>query len=116
MKKITKPKFIVDLTKAETYQDVLIEFAIAKTKAGVPITEDELNAIIKGSCDTMVDQLFRSNNAVLMEETGRIIPLTLRTLRKNDVEKQEIPAPTTEEVKEKKPGFFKRIWNKIAGK
>lgn len=42
-KKVTKkPKFIVDLTKAETCEDIKFEFIKAKATNGVAITEDEI--------------------------------------------------------------------------
>ncbi len=40
--KKTKPAFVVDLTNAETAEDVKIAFIEAKVKAGVPINMQEL--------------------------------------------------------------------------
>lgn len=42
-KKVTsKPKFIVDLTKVETCEDIKFEFIKAKATQGVAITEDDI--------------------------------------------------------------------------
>lgn len=45
-KSIFKPAYIVDITKCEDVQDTLIAFGNAKQKAGYPITDEELDAII----------------------------------------------------------------------
>jgi len=45
-KKVTKPSYIVDITKCEDGHDVLLAFAEAKQKAGFPITDEELNAMV----------------------------------------------------------------------
>jgi hypothetical protein len=45
-KKNNKPTIIVDLTQAETCEDVRFEFTRAKAKAGVPLTEGEINQVV----------------------------------------------------------------------
>ena len=41
-KKVFKPEFVVDLTDCTTANEVAIAFILAKTKAGVAITDEEL--------------------------------------------------------------------------
>lgn len=41
-KTVVKPKFIVDLTKAETCEDIKFEFIKAKATQGVAITEEDI--------------------------------------------------------------------------
>ena len=41
-KTVKKPAFIVDLTKAETIEDIKFEFIRAKAKAGVKLDDDEI--------------------------------------------------------------------------
>ena len=41
-KTVIKPKFIVDLTKAETCEDIKFEFIKAKATQGVAITEEDI--------------------------------------------------------------------------
>lgn len=45
-KKTFKPTYTVDITNCEDPFDVLVQFGLAKQNAGLPITDDELNAII----------------------------------------------------------------------
>lgn len=41
-KTVIKPKFIVDLTKAETCEDIKFEFIKAKATQGVAVTEEDI--------------------------------------------------------------------------
>lgn len=41
-----KPAYIVDITSCETAHDVLYKFAEAKQKAGLALTDTELDAIV----------------------------------------------------------------------
>ena len=45
-KKQTKPKYTVDLRGIETFNDIDVAFGLAKHKAGLPISNDELEAIV----------------------------------------------------------------------
>ena len=47
IKKRVKPAFVVDLTDCVDGFDVLYKFAITKHEAGLPITDDELDAIVQ---------------------------------------------------------------------
>lgn len=57
-KKISKkPTFVVDLTKAETPEDVKFEFVKAKTLAGVKITNAEFKYIMQYAIDCAIDAI-----------------------------------------------------------
>ena len=45
-KNIKKPVIIVDLTNIETTDDIRFEFTRAKAKAGVPLTDLEINQVV----------------------------------------------------------------------
>lgn len=45
-KNIRKPVIIVDLTNIETCDDICFEFTRAKAKAGVPLTDQEINQVV----------------------------------------------------------------------
>lgn len=58
-KKVTKkkPTFIVDLTKAETPEDVKFEFIRAKATSGVKVTEDEIKFLVMAGATLMMDMI-----------------------------------------------------------
>ena len=45
-KNIKKPVIIVDLTNIESCDDIRFEFTRAKAKAGVPLTDQEINQVV----------------------------------------------------------------------
>jgi hypothetical protein len=49
VKKIIKPAYIVDAINCESPFDLLVAFGEAKQNAGLPITKDELEAIIEAN-------------------------------------------------------------------
>jgi hypothetical protein len=44
--KNTKPSYTVDLTKVKTLEDIDVAFGLAKQKAGLAISDEELSAIV----------------------------------------------------------------------
>lgn len=98
-----KPEYFVDLTDVKTPNDVYVEFALAKQKAGKPITDDELETII-----------------------GYAIYRTLNTVRKvvSELPYKEINIEGDEKlvldakgnISVKKPNIFRRFWNWITRK
>lgn len=101
-KKSTKPTCIVDLTNVETLTDVFAAFGIAKQKAGIPITEDELGAIIDKTID--------------LTEQAISEKIALNT-KKVKIEKDEkIIFDANGNYTIKKPNIFKRFWNWITKK
>lgn len=53
-KPVVKPAFVVDATNCFDGYDLLLAFAYAKQKAGLPITDDELDAIVDDNSVTIV--------------------------------------------------------------
>ena len=52
-----KPTYIVDLTNCETLQDAEFAFACTKFEAGVPLSENNLDAIIDKTVEVVTSQL-----------------------------------------------------------
>lgn len=55
IKTAEKPAYIVDATNCENAQDLLFEFAIAKHNANIPLTDEELSAIVGYSIDMYIE-------------------------------------------------------------
>lgn len=118
MKKITKNvapkksttkktnKNVVDLTMCQDMTDVFAAFGRAKAEKGLPINEVELEAIATNYVDAVISSLFTWNNTLMMDNDGNYTKLNLTVYN---------PEPVTKKA-EKKPGFFKRIWNWITRK
>ena len=53
-KKTFEPAYTVDITNCEDPFDILVQFGLAKQKAGFPITDDELSAIIDDNSTLVV--------------------------------------------------------------
>ena len=56
-KTVVKPKFIVDLTKAETCDDIKFEFIKAKATQGVAITEDDILFLVMLGANIAVEYI-----------------------------------------------------------
>ena len=56
-KAVKKPTFVVDISNANTVNDTVLAFAYAKQDAGLPITNDELVAIVIDAIDTFKDDI-----------------------------------------------------------
>ena len=101
-KKKFEPKFTVDLTNVQEPRDIYAKFGLAKHNAGLPMTDDELEAIIDKVADYTRDLLYYK---MLLN----FIPVKI-----HDDEKITIDAKGNVEVK--KPNIFKRFWNWIRRK
>ena len=53
--KKTKYSYVVDITDCNTVNDVEVAFAIAKQKAGIPLSDSNLDAIINHTVEQVVD-------------------------------------------------------------
>lgn len=53
-KSAVKPAYTVDITKCEDAYDMLVAFGETKQKAGYPITDEELDAIIDNNSYTVI--------------------------------------------------------------
>lgn len=107
--KASTPKFTlnIDMTKCETLNDLLAEFAYTKLDNNIDINVNEVCAIVKDIIDDAIDdslkELFAGHNALVVED-GVITPFDAIKV----------------EVKKKKQNFFirliKRFWNWIRRK
>lgn len=94
-KKIIKPEYIVDLTKAEDGGDVLYAFTVAKVIAGKAITEDEFEyALIRTKEKVFNEAIDAIDNALFMFVKSEHIC----------------------ECKPKKKPWYKRMWGRLFGK
>lgn len=100
-KRTKKPEFILDLTTAENSTDVFAAFGMAKTKAGKPMEEIELQSLIENHLDALLTSMFTWNNTVMLDSNGRYIKMNLNIIKQEEPKKEE-----------KKPGFFKRLFSK----
>ena len=102
-KKVTKPAFIVDLTNVTTPSELYAAFGLAKQDAKLPITDDELMAIINVAVNTTIEVLLNEFNE----------------LPHNDIEIKNGEKLVFDEkgnFKVKKPNIFRRFWNWITRK
>ena len=101
-KKDLKPKFTVDLTKAECANDVFAQFAVAKQEAGLPMTDNEFNAVVLASSMMAVEALGEAINKVSKEIE----------IKNGD----KLVFDSKGNFKVKKPNIFRRFWNWITRK
>ena len=98
-----KPEYFVDLTDVKTPNDVYVEFALAKQKAGKPLTDAELNTIVGY-------KIYKTVSAV----KEAISELPYKEVNIEGDEKLVLDAKGNISVK--KPNIFRRFWNWITRK
>ena len=99
-KKNNKPTIIVDLTQAETCEDVRFEFTRAKAKAGVPLTDAEINSVVAYGANialNTIDQFCEQFQTVSVE------------IKDKKQIKKAIKA--IESIIEPKTPWYKKVWN-----
>lgn len=94
MKKKFKPVYTVDVTNCTDERGIIVAFVEAKVKAGLPITEEELNAVI---FDYSTDAAEYTTYLLTS-----MIPIKIEYKNTSKVDK--------------KPNVFKRFWNWITRK
>ena len=100
-KKNNKPMIIVDLTKVETCEDIRFEFTRAKAKAGVPLTDQEINQVVAYGAHLALDVIdqfcdqFSAQSVVLKDK--KQIKKAIKMIEKM--------------LKPKKEPWYKRFWN-----
>ena len=99
-KNIKKPMIIVDLTQVETCDDIRFEFTRAKAKAGAPLTDEEINQVVRYGAhlaleviDQFCDQ-FSAQTVVLKDKNQ--IKKAIKAIEKL--------------IKPKKEPWYKRFW------
>ena len=102
MKKTVKPTFIVDLTKAETCEDIKFEFIRAKAKAGVKLDDEEIFFLVNLGA-TMAIEVIDECIEKLNAKTVHI---------KDDKLYNKLEGILKEAMEPKKP-WYKRFWGWI---
>ena len=99
-KKVTKkPAFIVDLTKAETCDDVKFEFIKAKATQGVAITEDDILFLVMLGANLAMEYIDKC-----IEEINK------KTVKiQDDKLYNELESLIKKAIKPKKP-WYNRFW------
>ena len=101
LKNIKKPMIIVDLTNIESCEDIKFEFNRAKAKAGVPLTDTEINSVVAYGAHLaldVIDQFCEQYQAVQ----------TVEITDKKQI-KQAIKA--IESILKPKTPWYKKLWN-----
>lgn len=112
-KVVKKPAFIIDYTEKYSPVSFKAEVALAKTRSNMPLSGEEIIDIAKFIVDSMMDNLFTWNNALMFTDNEGIVKLNLNTFEIDDTEKIIV---TGKGVKVKKPNWFKRMVNKFRKK
>lgn len=103
VRKAKQPTIIVNLIGDKDISEVLRAFAVAKVRAGVPITMDELANVCIDSIYAYEADLFSWNNAVIKINGNEYLKL--------DMHVYEMEENAVCECEPKKPNIFKRVWN-----
>lgn len=99
--KNTKPVIVVDLTDIEDYRDVQFEFTRGKAKAGYPLTDQEINAVVAYGAHLALDTI----DAFLSQFSMQYIELTDKKQIKKAIKAIE------KLIKPKKQPWYKHFWN-----
>ena len=102
-KNVNKPMIIVDLTKVETCDDIQFEFTRAKAKAGKPLTDQEINQVVRYGAHLaleLIDQFCDEYSS----KWERVEIKDQKQIKKaiEIIEKM---------MKPKKDAWYKRVWN-----
>lgn len=101
-KKINKPTIIVDLTQAETCEDVRFEFTRAKAKAGVPLTDTEINSVIAYGAHLALDTIDSFCEQFAAE---------YQTVQITDKKKVKKAIKAIQSILKPKTPWYKKVWN-----
>ena len=101
-KKNNKPTIIVDLTQAETCEDVRFEFTRAKAKAGVPLTEAEINSVIAYGAHLALDTIDSFCEQFAAE---------CQTVKITDKKQVKKAIKAIESIIKPKTPWYKKLWN-----
>lgn len=99
MKKTVKPAFIVDLTKAETCEDIKFEFIRAKAKAGVKLDDEEIFFLVNLGATMAIE---------VIDEC--IEQLNAKTVHIHDDKLYNKLEGILKEAMEPKKPWYKRFW------
>lgn len=99
--KSTKPTIVVDLTNAESYKDVQFEFTRGKSKAGYPLTDQEIDQVVYYGASLALDAM----NQFLKQGRVNIFTVDSRNVKK--------VIEAIEKVIKPKTPWYKKVWNWI---
>ena len=101
LKNIKKPMIIVDLTNIESCEDIKFEFNRAKAKAGVPLTDAEINSVVAYGAHLaldVIDQFCEQYQAV-------------QTVEITDKKQIKKAIKAIENILKPKTPWYKKLWN-----
>lgn len=104
VKKNTKPTIIVDLTKVESCEDIRFEFIRAKAKAGVALTESEINQVIAYGAHLTLDAI----DSLCNQFASDIVRVKITDKKQIKQLKKMVKS-----VVEPKTPWYKKVWNWI---
>lgn len=99
-KKTISPKYIVDMTTAETAADVADAFILGKVRAGIPISETELVCVKFNTVERVFEEI--RNIANELDKNVKII--------EDDKLASELSSIVEKYMNKKQP-WYKRFWN-----
>lgn len=98
-----KPEYFVNLTDVKTPDDVYVEFALAKQKAGKPLTDSDLETIIGYAFYRILDRVRKIVSEFPYKEV-------------NIEGDEKIILDANGNIRIKKPNIFRRFWNWLTRK
>ena len=103
MKKINrKPVIVVDLTKVETADDIRFEFTRAKAKAGVPLTDQEINQVVAYGAHLALDTIDQFCEQYAAE---------FQSVKITDKKQIKKAIKAIESILKPKTPWYKKVWN-----
>ena len=102
-----KKNIYFDVTGIETTDEYYTKKSITKALAGIPQTNEEISTLINNITTSVVDELFKGDTVAVYKQNNVLIRIPKSAITTTQSEPQEEP--------KKKPGFLKRLWNKIFG-
>lgn len=101
-KNIKKPMVIVDLTKVETCDDIRFEFTRAKAKAGLPLTDQEINQVVAYGAHLALETIDQFCEQYASE---------FQSVRITDKKQIKKAIKAIESIIKPKTPWYKRVWN-----
>ena len=101
-KNIRKPVIVVDLTKVETTDDIRFEFTRAKAKAGVPLTDQEINQVVAYGAHLALDTIDQFCEQYAAE---------FQSVKITDKKQIKKAIKAIESILKPKTPWYKKVWN-----
>ena len=101
-KNIKKPVIVVDLTNIETCDDIRFEFTRAKAKAGVPLTDQEINQVVAYGAHLALDTIDQFCGQYAAE---------FQSVKITDKKQIKKAIKAIESILKPKTPWYKKVWN-----